>query len=116
MLAGRFGVNCQVGGGIENGERVYEMVMRPPFARSFFHLNAGKMLNPDLAQTRRHSDRVATGLSSLWPSRELHVRKRRCFDAINAIRLGRCRCPDPKISAEPSAKNEGSRDVQMFNP
>jgi hypothetical protein len=56
------------------------------------------------------------GPMRMLPAREPHVRKHRCLDAIDTIRLARCRCTDPKIFAEPSAKNASSRDAQMFNP
>ena len=57
---------------------------------------------------------------SSWPrvlqlAREVHVIKRRCSNAVNAIRLWRCRRTDMKMFTEPSAKREGSRDVKMFH-
>jgi hypothetical protein len=41
------------------------------------------------------------------PTRELHVRKGRCSDALNTARLGRCRRTHLKILAVPSAKKIG---------
>jgi len=55
----------------------------------------------------------STSSNRRW-AREVHVRKHRCFDAVNAIRLGGCRRTYLEMFAEPSAKREGSRDVEMF--
>jgi len=55
----------------------------------------------------------STSSNRRW-AREVRVRKHRCFDAVNAIRLWRCRRTDMKMFTEPSAKREGSRDVKMF--
>ena len=83
------------------------MLMKLLVPRRIFYLDVGKIIDPDLTLMRRRSGRLSMRLSGLQPARELHVRQRRCFDAMDTIRLGRCRRADPKISAEPSAKARG---------
>jgi hypothetical protein len=108
-MSRKFGVNCQVIGGAESDEQAYETVMRRPVLHCIFYLGVGKIIDPDLTRMCWRSDRLLMRLrlSSLRLAREPHVRKRRCFNAVGTIRLGRCRRPDPKISAEPSAKERG---------